>query len=617
LREDERARQGGGGQEVEPAVNRVRAAEGEETTESDDSGPPGLMDVDGNVLSSSSEDEEEVMRRREWVQDGGPNLTESSDVGEESDVSDVDDHQAVDPRPRVGRLRLPALLNGRGRRMADLWRVLEDWPLDMGPGNPGLGLGLLLGLGRRRVVQDDEDSASDGEDNAAYEEGDRERFDRDLPGRHEYLGEGREVRAVGEVDDLVSLPLFSQMHLSLTPGQTLPLHLFHPSLVSMMRTVLASPSKAFGVISLDAEESKWAGTVGTTAHVYEVRESDEVAVGSPQEQEEVGLKVKAKGKQRFRLVSARRQSDGNLVGQVTMLHELDLGDPLDSVRLKSHDRLREGVSMSTVGTAASESGKEAEGGAGSYFGRSLSSEGRGKGESGTHPDIILSSPVKRNRKYCHGMTRILSPLPTWIWDLYDPICLADRVKTELSKLGMARMTAVDSLPENPVDLSWWVAARLPLGDTLKGRILAADSVVQRLRMELSFLEQCQVLVCRRCGKQLGDQQHIFSMSKEGPQGAFVNPGGHVHETLTLHKAKNLRLIGDPSTQYSWFPGYAWTIVECSGCWAHIGWKFTATSSRLVPEKFYGFSRKSIETRREVPRGANANDQPEEVRDIVM
>ena len=72
--------------------------------------------------------------------------------------------------------------------------------------------------------------------------------------------------------------------------------------------------------------------------------------------------------------------------------------------------------------------------------------------------------------------------------------------------------------------------------------------------------------CRRCGKQLGDQQHIFSMSKEGPQGAFVNPGGHVHETLTLHKAKNLRLVGEPSTQYSWFPGYAWTIVECSGCW---------------------------------------------------
>ena len=53
------------------------------------------------------------------------------------------------------------------------------------------------------------------------------------------------------------------------------------------------------------------------------------------------------------------------------------------------------------------------------------------------------------------MTRWLSPLPPWIWDLYDPLCLADRVKAELSKLGMARMTAVDCLPDDPADLSWY------------------------------------------------------------------------------------------------------------------------------------------------------------------
>ena len=51
--------------------------------------------------------------------------------------------------------------------------------------------------------------------------------------------------------------------------------------------------------------------------------------------------------------------------------------------------------------------------------------------------------------------------------------------------------------------------------------------------------------------------------------------------------------------------------------AHIGWKFTASSSRLVPEKFYGFSRKSIESRREVPRGSRTDEQPEEMSDIVM
>ena len=56
------------------------------------------------------------------------------------------------------------------------------------------------------------------------------------------------------------------------------------------------------------------------------------------------------------------------------------------------------------------------------------------------------------------------------------------------------------------------------------------------------------------GELIGKQEDIFSMSSEGPQGAYVNPGGYVHETLTLYKTKNLKLVGESSTQYSWFPG---------------------------------------------------------------
>ena len=42
-------------------------------------------------------------------------------------------------------------------------------------------------------------------------------------------------------------------------------------------------------------------------------------------------------------------------------------------------------------------------------------------------------------------------------------------------------------------------------------------------------------------------------------GAYVNPGGYVHETLTIYKATGLRLIGWPSTENSWFPGYVCTV----------------------------------------------------------
>lgn len=42
-------------------------------------------------------------------------------------------------------------------------------------------------------------------------------------------------------------------------------------------------------------------------------------------------------------------------------------------------------------------------------------------------------------------------------------------------------------------------------------------------------------------------------------GAYVNPGGYVHETVTFHKAKGLRLRGRPSKEHSWFPGYVLSI----------------------------------------------------------
>lgn len=70
-----------------------------------------------------------------------------------------------------------------------------------------------------------------------------------------------------------------------------------------------------------------------------------------------------------------------------------------------------------------------------------------------------------------------------------------------------------------------------------------------------FVWQCQMLCCRDCDAQVADLREAFLMSAEGPQATYVNPGGFVHETLTLHKAQGLRCLNEPpSTEYSWFPG---------------------------------------------------------------
>lgn len=48
---------------------------------------------------------------------------------------------------------------------------------------------------------------------------------------------------------------------------------------------------------------------------------------------------------------------------------------------------------------------------------------------------------------------------------------------------------------------------------------------------------------------------MFSMSVDGPLAAYVNPGGYVHDTLTVTEAMGLKKQGSASVEHSWFPGW--------------------------------------------------------------
>ena len=199
---------------------------------------------------------------------------------------------------------------------------------------------ILAGLGARAVLGynqrvDDSSSEDDEDENVAEDDVDRERFDDELPSRHTYLGEGKEIGGRTILDDelVQCLPLLSQPGLVLMPGQLLPLHLFHPSVISMMKTII-NTTKTFGVVNLQADSRSWRGVVGTTAEIFEYREA-----GDPDDRE-VGLKIKARGRQWFKLMSTRRLVDGNLVGEVKMLVDKEMEEPLNMIRIRSYDRFK-------------------------------------------------------------------------------------------------------------------------------------------------------------------------------------------------------------------------------------------------------------------------------------
>ena len=53
------------------------------------------------------------------------------------------------------------------------------------------------------------------------------------------------------------------------------------------------------------------------------------------------------------------------------------------------------------------------------------------------------------------------------------------------------------------------------------------------------------MCCTSCGKQIARQEHIISLAREGLLAAYLNPSGHVHDTLTLSHDSNLRLLEVP------------------------------------------------------------------------
>ncbi|EFX70803.1 hypothetical protein DAPPUDRAFT_112386 [Daphnia pulex] len=389
--------------------------------------------------------------------------------------------------------------------------------------------------------------------------------DQDLVGDHLYLGAMEEVRGriLLDEDSIIEMPVVVQEGLICVPGQTLPLTISHPHIMAMMRRVIEG-NHIFGILSFRPFEPHINNAkykIGATAEIYEYGEEVEGLESG------FGFRIKARIRQRIKVIQARRQIDGITIARVQILPELEVSDSLYQCRSYSLDKHR----LSTA----------------------------------TSSDISVASLLSKKRIYDKQYKIPFSVWPSWIHRSYDLQFIAQRVMLELSTsifVGSSAFADVGSgsiVPRNPVDLSYWVIQNLPLDDELRLELLSINNPNQRLRAELSILQRCESLCCRECDYAIARQTDVFAMSKIGPQGVYVNPFGHVHETITVHRVDGLSVTTPPSTEFSWFPGYAWSIVNCSYCRSHIGWLFTANDRHLQPASFWGLSRQSLKPRLKV------------------
>jgi len=392
---------------------------------------------------------------------------------------------------------------------------------------------------------------SDTDDYDTLAKPDAINFDLSLPATHNYLGVQFDdvcaPKVIHHSDEHLTIPILALHGAQLLPGQTIPLRLYAPFQINMIKNRIENSNgdPTVGFIIRPEIESK--DMIGTLAEIISCKSEDDPAEANSQWS---SMMIKVKGRERFRILKIHLSS-GSMTADVRIMPEFEaLKNPLRMMAPKNTRPLLD--SFFAIGKPAA---------------------------------LSLAQAARLNA------TRF----PAWMYRQYDCAYLMQMILKELSESHEQSqvMSAVNAIPTEPSLFSNWLLTNFPFDDQLRLNILKLDCINQRLKYIYSILKQYSSINCRICRSQICQKADVFSMCAQGFMSAYMNPHGHIHETLTVYKAKNLNLIGRPSTEYSWFPGYAWTICQCKRCGSHIGWKFTATKENLKPEKFWGLTRKAV------------------------
>ncbi|MEZ7198472.1 cereblon family protein [Pseudodesulfovibrio karagichevae] len=86
-----------------------------------------------------------------------------------------------------------------------------------------------------------------------------------------------------------------------------------------------------------------------------------------------------------------------------------------------------------------------------------------------------------------------------------------------------------------------------------------------------------VLVCRACRSRI--TRPDLGMKVNGRhRHVFFNPEGLVFELGCFASARNLSPAGPETDEFTWFPGYRWQVVLCTGCSTQLGWRYVGADS---------------------------------------
>ncbi|MBF0279347.1 MAG: hypothetical protein HQM13_16240 [SAR324 cluster bacterium] len=116
----------------------------------------------------------------------------------------------------------------------------------------------------------------------------------------------------------------------------------------------------------------------------------------------------------------------------------------------------------------------------------------------------------------------------------------------------------------------------------------------RSKIELDASKNRNRLVCKICKTLISQQSYLIAVDGKTPYYTFYNPSHYRFDIMTLSNCYSVLDVSPFSFDYTWFAGYAWSVLCCSSCYEHLGWRFR--NQEKNPPLFFALIQNKLEDR---------------------
>jgi len=100
-----------------------------------------------------------------------------------------------------------------------------------------------------------------------------------------------------------------------------------------------------------------------------------------------------------------------------------------------------------------------------------------------------------------------------------------------------------------------------------------QKVAQQLKQEWKEKKKKkEFIICRSCSHIITSVDKRIEIAGQHAH-TFTNPAGIVYRIGCFSSAPGCFNFGEPTMEYTWFPGYTWCYANCLNCFMHLGWFF--------------------------------------------